>query len=295
MAEINHIPALWPLAGAAVTLLAAGVFGYLNRVMTWTRLDQRQARTLAMRGSLTATTLAAAGVVAFAVARLSGCRSAAAVPDCAGTIRLLAISAPVPELPRLDLAVRVDGLSAVFLLVVAFCGLCVAVYSFGFLRGNVLRNHVAGSYALFLLTTMMTLVVDNLFWVFIALELMTITSADLVRYRGRIGGPVQASRTAVRTYLFVSHIGLMCLVAGVLPIAVYRHSLGLDVLRTAGGSPVPVVSFILILFGLLIRSGVTPFHFWVPIVHPQLPTNTHAMMSAVMLKIPTYLMIRFFL
>src|SRR5262249_50707133 len=60
------------------------------------------------------------------------------------------------------------------------------------------------------------------------------------------------------------------------------------------GSPAPGFSFAFILLGLAMRAGVTPFHFWVPTVHPQLPTNTHAMVSAVMLKIPVYLMLRFF-
>jgi hydrogenase-4 component B len=98
----------------------------------------------------------------------------------------------------------------------------------------------------------------------------------------------------VRTYLLVSHVSLMCLLIGVLPIAVEHSTLDLDELRQAGGSPFPVVTFWLVLLGLSVRAGVTPFHFWVPTVHPQLPTNTHAMMSAVMLKIPVYLMIRFF-
>ena len=40
------------------------------------------------------------------------------------------------------------------------------------------------------------------------------------------------------------------------------------------------------------RAGLFPFHVWVPAVHPHLPTNTHAMVSAVMLKLPVYLMIR---
>jgi formate hydrogenlyase subunit 3/multisubunit Na+/H+ antiporter MnhD subunit len=139
------------------------------------------------------------------------------------------------------------------------------------------------------------IVVNSVFWLFIALEIMTFCSGDLVRYKGASGGPVAASRTAVRTYLIVSHLALMSLLVGVLPIVVSHGTLDMSMLSASAGSPAPAFSFGFILLGLAMRAGVTPFHFWVPTVHPQLPTNTHAMVSAVMLKIPIYLMVRFFI
>jgi formate hydrogenlyase subunit 3/multisubunit Na+/H+ antiporter MnhD subunit len=277
------------LGAVGLLLLLGGISGHATRVFS--RTDDDRAQTWGTRGPLTAAVVAAAAITALAVWQLVTCGSGT---SCTRPVRVLPLPPPVAGFPSLDLTLRVDATAAIFLLVVGSCGTCIAVYSFGWLREDRLRNRVAGSFCLFLLAMVLVVLVNNIFWLFVALELMTFCSGDLVRYRGASGGPVTASRTAVRTYLIVSHIGLICLVVGVLPIVVGHGTLDMSVLSASHGSPVPGFSFSFILLGLALRAGVTPFHFWVPTVHPQLPTNTHAMVSAVMLKIPVYLMLRFF-
>jgi len=277
------------LSVAFLLLLLGGIAGHGTRLFS--RTDDDRAKTWGMRGPLTAAVAAAVAVIVLAVRQLMTCDSATA---CARPVRVLPLSPPVAGVSALDLTLRVDATAALFLLLVGVCGACIAVYSFGWLRDDPLRNRVAGSFSLFLLAMILVVVVNNVFWLFVTLELMTFCSGDLVRYRGASGGPVAASRTAVRTYLIVSHISLISLVVGVLPIVVRHATLDMSALSVSSGSPVPGFSFGFILLGLAIRAGVTPFHFWVPTVHPQLPTNTHAMVSAVMLKIPVYLMLRFF-
>jgi formate hydrogenlyase subunit 3/multisubunit Na+/H+ antiporter MnhD subunit len=220
--------------------------------------------------------------------------SAAGQAACSRSLVVIALPPPVRGVPALDLSIHLDGLAALFVAVAGFCATAIAVYSLGWLRDDPLRDAVAGSFSLFVGATLLVLVVNSVFWLFVALELVTLASADLVRYRGRVGGSIEASRTALRTYLLVSHFGLMLVLAGLLPVAVTRGAIDLDVLRLPGTTTVPAASFCLVLLGLSMRAGLVPFHFWVPVVHPQLPTNTHAMMSAVMLKLTVYLMIRMF-
>jgi hydrogenase-4 component B len=277
------------LGAAFLLLFLGGISGHATRLFS--RMDDDRARTWGMRGPLTTAVVGAVAVVILAVRQLMSCGSATA---CARPVKVLSLPPPVAGMPPLDLTLRVDATAALFLLLIGVCGACIAVYSFGWLRDDRLRNRVAGSFSLFLLAMILVVVVDNIFWLFVALELMTFCSGDLVRYRGASGGSAAASRTAVRTYLIVSQISLMSLVVGILPIVVRNGSLEMSALSTSAGSPVPSFSFGFILLGLAMRAGVTPFHFWVPTVHPQLPTNTHAMVSAVMLKIPVYLMLRFF-
>jgi formate hydrogenlyase subunit 3/multisubunit Na+/H+ antiporter MnhD subunit len=285
-----------PLLGLALALLLAGAAGghggYLLRRLL--RVDPERVRTWAAGGALGLATAGGVTAVAAAVWQLTACRPATGPAACTQRGVVAELPPPVAGVPALDLAVRLDGLAALFVAVVGFCAAAIAVYSLGWLRDDPLRQHVAGSFNLFVAASLLVVLVDNAFWLLVALELLTLSSADLVRYRGRSGGPPAASRTAVRTYLMVSHVSLMFLLAGLLPVVVEQASLDFDALRAAGSSPVPAVSFGLLLVGLAIRAGVTPFHFWVPAVHPQLPTNTHAMMSAVMLKLPVYLLIRFF-
>ena len=292
-------PALPDLAllGSALFLFLAGAGcghgEYLLRLLPG--VDGERVRTWTARGALGLATAGGVTAVAASVDHLTACGRLPGEPAaCASREVVVGLAAPVAGAPALDLAIRVDGLAALFVAVVGFCAAGIAVYSVGWLRDDPLRQKVAGSFNLFVGAMLLALLVDNVFWLLVALELITLSSADLVRYRGRRGGPAGDSRTAVRTYLMVSHVSLMLLLAGLLPVVVQHASLDFDALRAAGSSPVPGISFALVLLGLAMRAGATPFHFWVPAVHPQLPTNTHAMMSAVLLKLPVYLMIRFF-
>jgi len=282
--------------GLAIALLLAGAAcgysTYFFRRLRWVGPDG--AKTWATGAALALATAGGTTGLAAAVWHLVSCTGAPGATGCVRTVTVATLPAPVAGVPAPDLTIHIDGLAALFVSVVAFCAVCIAVYSVGWLRDDPLRHTVAGSFNLFVAATLLAVLVNNVFWLLISLELITLCSANLVRYRGRRDGSPQASRTAVRTYLIVSHLGLMCLLAGLLPVVVRNSALDFDALRSAGGSPIPAVSFGLVLLGLAIRAGITPFHFWVPTVHPQLPTNTHAMMSAVMLKIPVYLMIRFF-
>jgi hydrogenase-4 component B len=197
-----------------------------------------------------------------------------------------------------NLTLYLDPLAAIFVVLVSFFTTCVAVYSVGWLtRSDPLRSSVAGGLNLFAGAMLLVVVVNNAFWLLLALEMVTLASAYLILYRGRRGGSFDESRTAVQTYLVTSQLGTVCLAAAILIIGVHYQTLDLGQFRQAGQllpSPHVHLAFLLTLIGLGIRAGMTPFHFWVPIAHPQLPTNTHALMSGVMLKLAIYLMIRFF-
>ncbi|NPA91105.1 MAG: hypothetical protein GXO55_06625 [Chloroflexi bacterium] len=215
-------------------------------------------------------------------------------------------------IPFLPLDFYADRLTGLFLLIVGFFTLILAVYSWGWLARDPRRHWVAGAFNFFVLALFLTLLVNGAFWLLLALELVTLASSYLMLYRseGTRNERVQeAGRVAVRTYLVISHISIAFLLTAFLLLGLraqtvaaqapvfsfdtYRHFFrtGAQVPHTGMDS----VIFLLLLLGLSIRAGMIPFHFWVPIAHPELPTNTHAMMSAIMLKIPVYLMIRLLL
>jgi len=197
-----------------------------------------------------------------------------------------------------NLTLYLDPLAAIFVGLVSFFTICIAIYSVGWLvPGDPLRSSVAGGLNLFAGTMLLVIVVNNAFWLLLALEMVTLTSAYLMLYRGRRGGSSDQNRTAVQTYLIISQFSTVCLTVAVLIIGVHHQTLDLRQFRQPG-QPLPTpqvhLAFLFSLMGLGIRAGMTPFHFWVPIGHPQLPTNTHALMSGVMLKLAIYLMLRFF-
>jgi hydrogenase-4 component B len=200
--------------------------------------------------------------------------------------------------PSLGLTLYVDPLAAVFALLVGFFTACVALYSLGWLARDPERHSVAGNFSLFAVATLLVLVVNNAFWLLLILELMTLSFGYLVLYRGRRGGSPDESRTAVRTYLIVSHLSIVCLATSVLIVGSGHQSFDLKDFRDPFSIEMPPVAihlaFLFALVGLGIRAGTTPFHFWVPVVHPQSPTTTHAFSLGVSIKVAIYLMIRFF-
>ncbi len=66
-----------------------------------------------------------------------------------------------------------------------------------------------------------------------------------------------------------------------------------DVSNTINPSTANLV-FLLALIGFGIKAGMAPFHIWVAIAHPNLPTNVHAISVGIMIKIALYGMIRVF-
>jgi hydrogenase-4 component B len=254
-----------------------------------------RARAWGMVTSMMLAVAASAVVGAAGAWHLVRCtRAASGAAACERTATVLDLPAPIDQGPYLGLVLRVDALTTLFLVLVAVFSAAIAVYSLGWLRGDPQASWVAGSFDLFVAATLLAVAADIGLWVIIALELVTLFSTDLVRYRGRCGGSLTESTTAVSTYLTVSHVGLICLLVGLIPV-LPRAMGGLPVAPAAPTGLAQSVSIGLILTGLAARAGLVPFHFWVPVVHPQMPTNTHAMMSAVMLKIPVYLMIRLLL
>ena len=277
------------LMGGGVPLLARWLPVARERLMTW-----------AMRGSLAMALLGGGGTALFA-AWVLGLESSVGLP--AGTDpptlqktlwggpRLIA-----GEIPSLALTLYMDPLAALLTILVGFFTVCVALYSFGWLAEDPMRATVAAGFNLFAWLTLVVLWVDNAFWLLVVLEFMSLSFGYLVLYRGRRGGDAAESRLAIRVYLITSHLSIMCIAVALLIMGVHYDSFDFKVFReNVVLFPLRNLVFILLLLGLGIRAGVTPFHFWVPIVHPQSPTTTHAFSLGVSIKVAIYLMIRFFL
>ncbi len=205
----------------------------------------------------------------------------------------------ISTFPRFALTLYVDALSALFGLLIGFFTACVAWYSFSWLDRNPRRHSVAGAFGLFAFSTLLVVLVNNGFWLLLVLELMSLSFGYLVLYRGQQGGMQEESKTAIRTYLIVSHVSTICLAIAILIIGNNPRSPSLDfeLFRQYRDSLPPLsrdVAFVFALIGLGMRAGMTPFHFWVPVAHPQSPTTTHAFSLGVAIKVAIYLMIRFF-
>ena len=208
--------------------------------------------------------------------------------------------------------IALDPLSGFFILLTGAFTAIISIYSIAWLRNEGECDRIVSVFNLFVLCTIFTLLADQVFFYLFFLEGITLTFSYLLLYRHnknlREGGAseeVDAGRLAFKSYLIFNHIGIILLTVGLLVIAAYYHSFNFeDFRRIAAQYPQlqPLMSqaganlaFCLAFLGLVFKAGIFPAYVWVPIAHPQSPTNIHAMLSGIILKVSgIYGMLRVF-
>ncbi len=255
--------ALAAASGAAGLAVAAG---------TW--LPQR-ARP-AVVGGCTAG-LGATGLVAGAAA-LQGERWSADLPDL---------------LPLAGVHLAVDALSGLFMAVAGAVVLAVAVYGIGYATGHGLSSRaVQAVLPVFALTLILVPAAGSLSTFLVLWELMALTSLVLVVAEHRERPSV---REAGLWYAVMTHMGLVLLLVGLMWFAAGVGGETFAALRAGAGSMSPGArDAVFVLAGLAFASkaGMVPLHAWLPRAHPEAPSHVSALMSAAMVNLGVYGIVR---
>ncbi len=193
-------------------------------------------------------------------------------------------------LPDLPFHLRLDALSAFFLVLLGGASFGVTVYGAGYFRN--LRAGQLGPlalwYHLFLASMVTVLLADDAYAFMVAWEVMALSSYFLVTTDHKI----PAIRRAGFLYLLIAHVGAVSLL---LCFGVLQGGGGytFDAMRDAGQTPfLASVAFLLALFGFGAKAGLVPMHVWLPEAHPAAPSPVSALMSGVMLKTAVYGLLR---
>jgi len=187
------------------------------------------------------------------------------------------------------LRLRLDGLSALFLLLVAVVGGAGAVYSHEYWSDE--HNPASAPrgrvwWSSLLLSMGLVLTVANGLHFLIAWELFALCGYFLITLDRRRSGV----RAAGWLYLVASHAGTMCLFAFFGLLAAHTGSWELGPLRERG-ELAPLFWLALIGFGL--KAGFFPLHIWLPSAHANAPSHVSAIMSGVAIKMGVYGILRF--
>jgi hydrogenase-4 component F len=264
----------------------------------------------------------AAGLVSLrAPAALAEAVTAIAGVGCLGLVLAL-----VPEVAHRDLGylsyLRIDAVSAVFLLATSFLYGAVAVYSIGYLAPSRRRGGAGFSrysrrfYAglnLFAWTMLAAPMMSNLALLWIAVEVTTVISALLVAIEppnaagGSGGSPPRASTAAAEAawkYILIASAGLgLALLATIFAyyagaqVLGQHYDLSFAPLLQAGArlphTPVRL-AFVLAVVGFGTKMGLVPVHTWLPDAHSEAPTPVSALLSGSLLAVSFYAILRYY-
>lgn len=192
----------------------------------------------------------------------------------------------------------IDGLSGLFLAVIAFMAVMSAIYSIRYLDHY--PEYGPGGYylgyPLFVLGMAALVTVDDLAFGFtLAWQVMTIASFFLIRFEHRKKGNV---RSAVK-YLVLMELAWLLVVAGAFFVKGYEFGDPLTAIAAKLGATagLPLAGFFVYLFvGFGMKAGVWPLgQLWLPDAHSIAPSPVSALLSGVMLKTGIYGVMRTFL
>ena len=194
-------------------------------------------------------------------------------------------------LPQLPFHLRLDSLSALFLILIGGVSAGVSAFAAGYFRKGegTPPGLICLEYHVFLASIVMLVLADDAYAFMVAWETMAFSSFFLVMANHRI----PEIRNAGYLYMLVAHIGalgiLLCF--GVLQANTGDYTFAN--MRAQQLSPFwASVAFVLAVFGFGAKAGLLPLHAWLPEAHPAAPSPFSALMSGVMLKIALYGVLR---
>ena len=243
----------------------------------------------------------AAGLICVVLPRAA----ARAITVLSGLACFALVLTLIPAVARRNLNylsyLRIDAVSAIFLLATGFLYAAVAVYAVGYLKQHedlYARRFYAGL-NLFAWSMLAAPMMSSLALLWIAVEVTTIISALLVAIEDTDGAAEAAWK-----YVLIASAGLGLALLGTV-FAYYagsqvlgeHYNLAIEPLIAAGpqlpATPVRL-AFLLALLGYGTKVGWFPVHTWLPDAHSEAPTPVSALLSGSLLAVSFYAVLRFY-
>ncbi len=272
--------------GVAWSILLLPV-GSLLAILLWTRPYPR------LSGYATIASIATAFL--FSLWALDSVIESDGTPLAFRTHEWLTIASPVGPDLVVNLGIRLDGLTAIMLLVVTSVSLLVQVYSQGYMAGDTGYSRYYAYMSLFTAAMLGLILVDSILTLFVFWELVGLSSYLLIGFWFH---KPAAARAAMKAFIvtrlgdvgFLLAIILIWVKAGTFDIAEIQE------LAIAGALSVNVVTVIAlgIFAGAAGKSAQFPLHVWLPDAMEG-PTPVSALIhAATMVAAGVYLVARMF-
>ena len=207
-----------------------------------------------------------------------------------GSVRILGLTA--------QLAFRIDGLSALFLVLISVLSIASALYGIGYLacypRQDLRRYYFP--FPLFMAGMLAVVTTSDWFWFLVFWEFMTLVSYFLVIFESQEKQNLSAG--------FIYFLMTQATSAGLMVVVIFLSSRTgsfafaalPDLFRALAQSSPGALHALLFLFftAFATKAGMYPLGIWLPEAHPAAPASVSALLSGVMIKIGVYGMLRVF-
>lgn len=194
-------------------------------------------------------------------------------------------------LPQLPFHLRMDSLSAFFLLILGLASFGISLFAAGYFRDGegTAPGLLCLEFHFFLASMALVLIADDAYAFMLAWESMALTSYFLVTANHRL----PKIRAAGFLYLLIAHIGAIAILLsfGILQANTGDYTFAnmrVQNLSTFWAS----AAFLLAVLGFGAKAGILPLHIWLPEAHPAAPSPVSALMSGVMIKMAIYGLLR---
>jgi len=198
-----------------------------------------------------------------------------------------------------------DSLSIFFVFTISVVSFAAAIYSKGYIEHELAAKLIAPKttkyyyllFNLFVFSMLLTVMVNNLGLMWVAIELTTLVSAFLVGFHNS-----RNSVEAAWKYLIICSVGIVLALLGTIifsyafflssgvkslnwtELFIVAKNLNPDLVR---------IAFIFIIVGYGTKAGLAPMHTWLPDAHSQALSPVSALLSGVLLKTSIYAILRY--
>ncbi len=196
--------------------------------------------------------------------------------------------------PPLGVALRADGPSAIMISITAVVICAIGVFARAAFRTPAGSAEARAPFAFWILLLAiwgalnMVVVGGDLFTLYVALELLTLSAVPLVSLDGRS----ETLQAALR-YLLFALLGSILYLAGT--VLLYGSYGTLDIVLLSGrvrGELPTLVAAALMTVGLLAKTALFPLHLWLPPAHSGAPAAASAVLSGLVVKGSFFLVVR---
>jgi hydrogenase-4 component B len=182
-----------------------------------------------------------------------------------------------------------DGTSALFAIVTGAVGIAAGLFTVGYARSHQLPTPVLALLPVFVAAMVLVPFAASVTTFLLMWEAMAIASLVLVLAEHR----EHSTRDAGVMYAVMTQLGFAAILLALVVAAASAHAETFSAIATSHLSgAVRGVVFVLTVVGFGSKAGLVPLHVWLPHAHPAAPSPVSALMSAAMVNLGVYGLVR---